>query len=96
MSKLSLTHCHFSERCWSFIDVDYTFVHPFNFSTNPPSTDLSPPSSPSHAGKPLFAGTSTMNQIDKIMTCVPHPSRTDVESLHSPYAQPILDQLTRR
>ena len=48
------------------------------------------------AGKALFPGTSTMNQIDRIMTCVPRPSSSDVESLRSPYAQSILDQVLRK
>ena len=47
------------------------------------------------SGKALFPGTSTMNQIDKIISCVPRPTRSDVESMKSPYAQSILDQLLR-
>ena len=47
-------------------------------------------------GKALFPGTSTMNQIDRVMSCIPRPNRIDVESLKSPYAQSMLDQLIRR
>ena len=36
-----------------------------------------------------------MNQIDKIMSCVPRPTRSDVESMKSPYAQSVLEQLLR-
>lgn len=48
------------------------------------------------AGKPLFPGTSTMNQVDKILSCVPRPNRTDVESLNAPYASSIIDHLMRK
>lgn len=34
-----------------------------------------------------------MNQIDKIMTCVPQPDKKDLESVNSPFAKSILDQL---
>ena len=44
-------------------------------------------------GKAVFPGTSTMNQIDKIMACIARPSKKDLESVNSPYAKSILDQL---
>ena len=49
-----------------------------------------------HTGKPLFAGSSTINQIDKIMCCIAPPSRHDVQSIQSPYATSILSQVGRR
>ncbi|XP_065889515.1 extracellular signal-regulated kinase 2-like isoform X2 [Dysidea avara] len=48
------------------------------------------------SGKPLFAGSSTINQIDKIMCCIAPPSRHDVQSIQSPYATSILSQVGRR
>lgn len=47
-------------------------------------------------GKPLYPGTSTMNQLDRIMATLPPPSRTDVESIKSRYAQAVLDQVVQR
>ena len=47
-------------------------------------------------GKALFPGSSTMNQIDKIMSCVPRPDKKDLESVNSPFAKSILDQLATR
>ena len=37
-----------------------------------------------------------MNQLDRIMSTLPPPSRTDVESIKSRYAQAVLDQLVHR
>ncbi|KAL5456902.1 hypothetical protein EMCRGX_G034129 [Ephydatia muelleri] len=48
------------------------------------------------SGKPLFDGTSTLNQIERIMTIIPHPTRADIESIKSPYAQSILEQVLKR
>lgn len=47
-------------------------------------------------GKALFPGTSTINQIDKILSTVPTPNRTDIESIKSPYAHCVLDRLLRK
>eukprot|EP00731_Ephydatia_muelleri_P031532 Em0023g39a len=33
------------------------------------------------SGKPLFDGTSTLNQIERIMTIIPHPTRADEDAL---------------
>uniref|UniRef100_A0A1X7SGS0 Uncharacterized protein n=1 Tax=Amphimedon queenslandica TaxID=400682 RepID=A0A1X7SGS0_AMPQE len=44
-------------------------------------------------GKPLYPGSSTINQLDRIMSTLPPPSRQDVESIKSPYAKAILDQI---
>ena len=47
-------------------------------------------------GKPLYPGTSTMNQLDRIMSTLPPPSRQDVESINSPYAHAVLEQIIHR
>ena len=47
-------------------------------------------------GKALFPGSSTMNQIDKILSSVPRPTKKDLESVNSPFAKSILDQLGAR
>lgn len=43
--------------------------------------------------KPLFPGTSTMNQIDRILGVTGLPSADDVESIKSPFAKTMLDSL---
>ena len=45
-------------------------------------------------GKPLFPGTSTINQIEKIVASVPLPSAhgKEVQDISSDYAQSILDK----
>ena len=43
-------------------------------------------------GKPLFPGSSTINQIEKIVATVPLPQGKDVQELSSDYAQSILDK----
>ncbi|VDL18590.1 unnamed protein product [Hymenolepis diminuta] len=45
-------------------------------------------------GKALFPGTSTLNQLEKIMSVGPKPTREDVECLRSDYGASILDQPT--
>ena len=37
-----------------------------------------------------------MNQIDKIMKCIPQPNKKGIDSINSPYAKSILDQLVTR
>ena len=37
-----------------------------------------------------------MNQIERIMSVIPQPSRGDIERLGAPYAMAILGQLPRR
>ena len=44
-------------------------------------------------GKPMFPGTSTMNQIDRIMEIVGRPSPEDVTAIKSPFAATMLDNL---
>ncbi|CAI8043389.1 Mitogen-activated protein kinase 15 [Geodia barretti] len=48
------------------------------------------------AGRPLFPGSSTMNQIERIMAVLPQPSRQEIEAVGAPYAMAILGQLPRR
>jgi len=44
-------------------------------------------------GKPMFPGTSTMNQIDRIVEMTGAPSEADVEAINSPFARTMLDSL---
>lgn len=43
--------------------------------------------------RPLFPGTSTMNQLDKILEVTGYPSREQVESLQSPFAMTMLESV---
>ncbi|XP_067937684.1 extracellular signal-regulated kinase 2-like [Watersipora subatra] len=43
-------------------------------------------------GKPLFPGSSTLNQIEKIMASIPPPTHEDVESIKSSYGASILEK----
>jgi len=45
-------------------------------------------------GKPMFPGTSTMNQLDRIIEVVGLPSRDDIEAINSPFAATMLESLT--
>jgi len=45
-------------------------------------------------GKPIFPGTSTMNQLDKIMEVTGIPSQEDIESIQSPFAGTMLERIT--
>lgn len=42
-------------------------------------------------GQPMFHGTSTMNQVEKILEVSGRPNATDVIALHSPYAATMLE-----
>lgn len=44
-------------------------------------------------GRPLFPGTSTMNQIERIIEVTGVPSKFDVDSIASPYAATMLESL---
>jgi mitogen-activated protein kinase 15 len=48
------------------------------------------------AGKPLYPGSSTINQLDRIMSTLPPPSKEDVQSINSPYAKAVLAQIVQR
>ena len=43
-------------------------------------------------GKPLFPGSSTINQIEKIVATIPLPLSKDISEISSDYAQSILDK----
>ena len=44
-------------------------------------------------GKPIFPGTSTMNQLDRIMEVTGRPSGEDVDAVQSPFAATMLESL---
>ena len=44
-------------------------------------------------GRPVFPGTSTMNQIERIIEVVNIPSKADVDSVHSSFASTMLESL---
>lgn len=44
-------------------------------------------------GKPLFPGTSTMNQLDRIIEVVGRPTSEDIEAIMSPFAAHMLESL---
>ncbi|KAH9523680.1 Mitogen-activated protein kinase 15 [Bulinus truncatus] len=45
-------------------------------------------------GKPLFPGSSTINQIERIMNSIPTPSRADIDSLKTFYGSSVLEKAT--
>jgi mitogen-activated protein kinase 15 len=44
-------------------------------------------------GKPMFPGTSTMNQLDRIIEVTGRPSAEDIEAIQSPFAGTMLETL---
>jgi mitogen-activated protein kinase 15 len=44
-------------------------------------------------GKPVFPGTSTLNQLDRVMEITGRPTPEDIEAINSPLAQTMLDSL---
>jgi len=46
-------------------------------------------------GKPIFPGTSTLNQIEKVIRCIGQPSSQDVAAINSTLAGSLLDSLKR-
>uniref|UniRef100_A0A3Q3JL98 Mitogen-activated protein kinase n=1 Tax=Monopterus albus TaxID=43700 RepID=A0A3Q3JL98_MONAL len=44
-------------------------------------------------GKALFPGTSTINQIEKIMSAIPHPSPEDVVAIKSEYGSSVIQRM---
>jgi len=44
-------------------------------------------------GKPVFPGTSTLNQLDRVMEVTGRPSTEDIESINSPLAPTMLESL---
>ena len=45
-------------------------------------------------GKPIFPGTSTLNQLDRIMVLTARPSQEDVDSIESELAVTMLEAIT--
>ncbi|MEW5317576.1 MAG: hypothetical protein WDW38_008862 [Sanguina aurantia] len=45
-------------------------------------------------GKPIFPGTSTMNQLDRIMELTGKPSQEDIEAVDSPFAPTMMESCT--
>lgn len=69
--------------------------HPFRRGRPSPDFHLctSSPLSPAcYKGRPLFAGTSSLNQVDVIMQTLGRPSYVDVEALRSPYARAMVSR----
>jgi len=44
-------------------------------------------------GKPMFPGTSTMNQLDRIIEVTGRPNAEDIEAIRSPFAATMLESL---
>ncbi|PSC69605.1 mitogen-activated kinase 5 [Micractinium conductrix] len=44
-------------------------------------------------GKPIFPGTSTMNQLDRILEVTGRPSADDIDSIQSPFAATMLESM---
>ncbi|CAG9540396.1 unnamed protein product [Cercopithifilaria johnstoni] len=47
-------------------------------------------------GHALFPGSSTINQIERIMNTILRPSKSDIESIGSQYASSVLEKMPRR
>ncbi|XP_052521151.1 mitogen-activated protein kinase 15 isoform X1 [Tympanuchus pallidicinctus] len=47
-------------------------------------------------GKPLFPGTSTINQIEQILRVIPAPSSEDIMAMKSDYRASIIDRMSSR
>jgi mitogen-activated protein kinase 15 len=47
------------------------------------------------SGKPIFPGTSTMNQLDRIMQVTGYPTPEDIDSMKSPFAATMLESLPK-
>ncbi|PHJ24641.1 cmgc mapk family [Cystoisospora suis] len=45
------------------------------------------------SGRPIFPGTSTMNQLERIMTITGRPSAEDIEAIKSPFAATMMESL---
>lgn len=43
-------------------------------------------------GKPLFQGTSTFNQLERILQNIPHPTQSDIASISSQYGPSVLER----
>ncbi|KAJ1460533.1 kinase-like domain-containing protein [Pelagophyceae sp. CCMP2097] len=45
------------------------------------------------SGKPVFPGTSTVNQLEKVLELTGKPSESDVKAINSPYASTMLESI---
>eukprot|EP00756_Hemistasia_phaeocysticola_P063615 Hpha_TRINITY_DN7091_c0_g1::TRINITY_DN7091_c0_g1_i1::g.22844::m.22844/K19603/MAPK15; mitogen-activated protein kinase 15 len=45
------------------------------------------------AGKPMFPGTSTMNQLERIIAVTGAPTKSDIVAINSPFAETMLENL---
>jgi mitogen-activated protein kinase 15 len=46
-------------------------------------------------GKPFFPGTSTLNQLERVLEITGMPTQSDIESINSPMASVMLEQLPK-
>uniref|UniRef100_A0AC34Q9C9 Mitogen-activated protein kinase n=1 Tax=Panagrolaimus sp. JU765 TaxID=591449 RepID=A0AC34Q9C9_9BILA len=47
-------------------------------------------------GKALFPGSSTINQIERIMNTINRPSKSDIEAIGSHYAESVLEKMPQK
>ena len=47
-------------------------------------------------GKPLFPGSSTLNQIERIMQTIDPPTKQDVDSINSAYGSSVLEKAMKK
>ncbi|MES1912080.1 MAG: hypothetical protein MHM6MM_004416 [Cercozoa sp. M6MM] len=45
-------------------------------------------------GRPMFPGTSTLNQLDRVLSTCGRPTEADTKAMHSPYARTMLDSIS--
>lgn len=45
-------------------------------------------------GKPVFAGNSTLNQVERILELIGKPSKEDIDSMQSALAKECIDQIS--
>ena len=43
-------------------------------------------------GTPIFPGTSTFNQLERILKYIPQPNKNDVDSIHSHYGPSVIER----
>ena len=46
-----------------------------------------------YGNKPMFPGSSTMNQLERVLTVTGRPSDEDVDAIHSPFCKTMLDRV---
>jgi mitogen-activated protein kinase 15 len=44
-------------------------------------------------GKPVFPGTSTLNQLERVMELIGRPKKEDIESIECPLASTMLESI---